>query len=85
MNVVPCARCGYGVYPAEKISCIDQVWHKACFHCEVCKMILSVNNFVSFQKKPFCQAHNPKINTFTSVYETPVNIHVKKQSETFSE
>ncbi|XP_073540774.1 nebulin-related-anchoring protein isoform X2 [Phyllobates terribilis] len=85
MNVVPCARCGYGVYPAEKISCIDQTWHKACFHCEVCKMILTVNNFVSFQKKPFCQAHNPKINTFTSVYETPVNIHVKKQSETFSE
>ncbi|KAM3912515.1 LOW QUALITY PROTEIN: nebulin-related-anchoring protein [Leptodactylus fuscus] len=85
MNVVPCARCGYGVYPAEKINCIDQTWHKACFHCEVCKMILTVNNFVSFQKKPFCQAHNPKINTFTSVYETPVNIHVKKQSETFSE
>ncbi|XP_069610440.1 nebulin-related-anchoring protein [Ranitomeya imitator] len=85
MNVVPCARCGYGVYPAEKISCIDQTWHKACFHCEVCKMILTVNNFVSFQKKPFCQAHNPKINTFTSVYETPVNIHVKRQSEAFSE
>ncbi|XP_069835866.1 nebulin-related-anchoring protein isoform X2 [Dendropsophus ebraccatus] len=85
MNVVPCARCGYGVYPAEKINCIDQTWHKACFHCEVCKMILTVNNFVSFQKKPYCQAHNPKNNTFTSVYETPVNIHVKKQSETFSE
>lgn len=25
MNVQPCARCGYGVYPAEKINCIDQV------------------------------------------------------------
>ncbi|XP_056385336.1 nebulin-related-anchoring protein [Hyla sarda] len=85
MNVVSCARCGYGVYPAEKISCIDQTWHKACFHCEVCKMILTVNNFVSHQKRPYCQAHNPKNNTFTSVYETPVNIHVKKQSETFSE
>ncbi|XP_044130613.1 nebulin-related-anchoring protein-like [Bufo gargarizans] len=62
-----------------------QIWHKACFHCEVCKMILTVNNFVSFQKKPFCQAHNPKINTFTSVYDTPANIHVKRQSDTFSE
>ncbi|XP_068113988.1 nebulin-related-anchoring protein isoform X2 [Hyperolius riggenbachi] len=85
MNVVPCARCGYGVYPAEKINCIDQIWHKACFHCEVCKMILTVNNFVSFQKKPYCQAHNPKNNTFTSIYETPVNIHVKKQSDAVSE
>ncbi|XP_063819401.1 nebulin-related-anchoring protein [Pseudophryne corroboree] len=85
MNVVPCARCGYGVYPAEKLNCIDQTWHKACFHCEICKMILTVNNFVSYQKKPFCQAHNPKNNSFTSVYDTPVNIHVRKQSEAVSE
>eukprot|EP00079_Xenopus_tropicalis_P028234 XP_012823068.2 PREDICTED: nebulin-related-anchoring protein [Xenopus tropicalis] len=63
----------------------NKTWHKACFHCEICKMILTVNNFVSFQKKPFCQAHNPKLNTYTSVYETPVNIHVKKQSEAVSE
>ncbi|KAM9326442.1 nebulin-related-anchoring protein [Gastrophryne carolinensis] len=85
MNVVPCARCGYGVYPAEKINCIDQTWHKSCFHCEVCKMILTVNNFVSYQKKPYCQVHNPKNNTFTSIYETPVNVHAKKQSEAVSE
>lgn len=25
MNVQACSRCGYGVYPAEKISCLDQV------------------------------------------------------------
>nr|XP_033799617.1 nebulin-related-anchoring protein isoform X1 [Geotrypetes seraphini] len=85
MNVNPCARCGFGVYPAEKINCIDQTWHKACFHCEICKMILTVNNFVSYQKKPYCHAHNPRNNTFTSVFETPVNIHAKKQSESVSE
>ncbi|NP_001390109.1 nebulin-related-anchoring protein isoform 6 [Mus musculus] len=78
MNVQACSRCGYGVYPAEKISCIDQTWHKACFHCEVCKMMLSVNNFVSHQKKPYCHAHNPKNNTFTSVYHTPLNLTLKK-------
>ncbi|XP_048464999.1 nebulin-related-anchoring protein [Rhincodon typus] len=77
----PCARCGFGVYPAEKIVCIDQTWHKSCFHCEVCKMILTVNNFVSHQKKPYCQAHNPKVNKFTSVLDTPLNLNVKKQSE----
>ncbi|XP_078499967.1 nebulin-related-anchoring protein [Lissotriton helveticus] len=85
MNVKPCTRCGFDVYPAEKINCIDQTWHKACFHCEVCKMILTVNNFVSYQKKPYCQAHNPKNNTFTSVYETPLNVNAKKQSEAASE
>nr|XP_013797182.1 PREDICTED: nebulin-related-anchoring protein [Apteryx mantelli mantelli] len=85
MNVQPCARCGYGVYPAEKINCIDQIWHKACFHCEICKMMLTVNNFISHEKKPYCHAHNPKNNTFTSVFETPVNINAKKQSEVVSE
>ncbi|XP_057590930.1 nebulin-related-anchoring protein isoform X5 [Hippopotamus amphibius kiboko] len=81
MNVQACSRCGYGVYPAEKISCLDQIWHKACFHCEVCKMMLSVNNFVSHQKKPYCHAHNPKNNTFTSVYHTPLNLNVRKAPE----
>uniref|UniRef100_A0A8U8BJZ9 Uncharacterized protein n=1 Tax=Geospiza parvula TaxID=87175 RepID=A0A8U8BJZ9_GEOPR len=85
MNVQPCARCGYGVYPAEKINCIDQTWHKACFHCEVCKMMLTVNNFVSHEKKPYCQAHNPKNNAFTSVFETPINMNAKKLSEVVSE
>ncbi|NXC16869.1 NRAP protein, partial [Corythaeola cristata] len=85
MNVQPCARCGYGVYPAEKINCIDQTWHKACFHCEVCKMMLTVNNFISHEKKPYCQAHNPKTNAFTSVFDTPININAKKLSEVVSE
>uniref|UniRef100_A0A2K5C7W9 Nebulin-related-anchoring protein n=1 Tax=Aotus nancymaae TaxID=37293 RepID=A0A2K5C7W9_AOTNA len=84
MNVQACSRCGYGVYPAEKISCIDQIWHKACFHCEVCKMMLSVNNFVSHQKKPYCHAHNPKNNTFTSVYHTPLNLEVRTSPEAIS-
>ncbi|XP_066880740.1 nebulin-related-anchoring protein isoform X44 [Kogia breviceps] len=81
MNVQACSRCGYGVYPAEKISCVDQIWHKACFHCEICKMMLSVNNFVSHQKKPYCHAHNPKNNTFTSVCHTPLNLNVRKSPE----
>uniref|UniRef100_A0A8C4UMZ0 Nebulin related anchoring protein n=1 Tax=Falco tinnunculus TaxID=100819 RepID=A0A8C4UMZ0_FALTI len=85
MNVQPCARCGYGVYPAEKINCIDQTWHKACFHCEVCKMMLTVNNFVSHEKKPYCQAHNPKNNAFTSIFETPINMNAKNLSEVVSE
>uniref|UniRef100_A0A8C0V679 Nebulin related anchoring protein n=1 Tax=Cyanistes caeruleus TaxID=156563 RepID=A0A8C0V679_CYACU len=69
MNVQPCARCGYGVYPAEKINCIDQTWHKACFHCEVCKMMLTVNNFVSHEKKPYCQGAYVRNEQFKSVFQ----------------
>uniref|UniRef100_A0A8C9WY48 Nebulin-related anchoring protein n=1 Tax=Sander lucioperca TaxID=283035 RepID=A0A8C9WY48_SANLU len=76
-----CARCGFVVYPAEKINCIDQNWHKACFHCDVCKMVLTANNFVSHKKRPYCSVHNPRNNTFTSVYETPINVNAKKQSK----
>ncbi|KAM8836590.1 nebulin-related-anchoring protein [Spinachia spinachia] len=80
-----CARCGFVVYPAEKINCIDQNWHKGCFHCDVCKMVLTAKNFVSHMKRPYCSVHNPRNNTFTSVYETPININAKKQSKASSE
>ncbi|XP_041939746.1 nebulin-related-anchoring protein [Alosa sapidissima] len=85
MNIQSCARCGFTVYPAEKINCMNQNWHKTCFHCEVCKTVLTAKNFVSHQKRPYCQVHNPKNNTFTSVYETPININAKKQAEAVSE
>ncbi|TSK14755.1 Nebulin-related-anchoring protein [Bagarius yarrelli] len=85
MNIQNCARCGFVVYPAEKVNLIGQNWHKACFHCEICKMVLTANNYISHQKRPYCQVHNPKNNTFTSVYETPVNINAKKQAQAVSE
>ncbi|KAK2099022.1 hypothetical protein P7K49_024473 [Saguinus oedipus] len=47
-------------------------------------MMLSVNNFVSHQKKPYCHAHNPKNNTFTSVYHTPLNLDVRTSPEAIS-
>ncbi|KAL0984541.1 hypothetical protein UPYG_G00142990 [Umbra pygmaea] len=80
-----CARCGFVVYPAEKINCIDQNWHKACFHCDVCKMALTAKNFVSHKKRPYCSVHNPRNNMFTSVYETPINTNAKKQAGVSSE
>uniref|UniRef100_A0A3Q2QI37 LIM and SH3 domain protein 1 n=1 Tax=Fundulus heteroclitus TaxID=8078 RepID=A0A3Q2QI37_FUNHE len=85
LTMQSCARCGFVVYPAEKINCIDQNWHKACFHCDVCKMVLTPNNFVSHKKRPYCSVHNPRNNTFTSVYQTPINIKAKKQSQASSE
>lgn len=48
-------------------------------------MVLTANNFVSHKKRPYCSVHNPRNNTFTSVYETPININAKKQSKASSE
>ncbi|CAM9531149.1 unnamed protein product [Lampetra fluviatilis] len=76
----PCARCDKIVYPTEKVSCLDKVWHKACFHCEVCKMTLQMKNYKGYDKKPYCSAHYPK-QTFTTVADTPENLRLKQQSE----
>lgn len=43
-----CARCGFVVYPAEKINCIDQVNHWA--HWEL-KRLFQI--FEELQKKGF--------------------------------
>lgn len=33
-----------------------QFWHKACFHCESCKMTLNMKNYKGYEKKPYCNA-----------------------------
>ncbi|NXC47220.1 LNEBL protein, partial [Penelope pileata] len=57
-----------------------QYWHKGCFHCEVCKMALNMNNYKGYEKKPYCNAHYPK-QPFTTVADTPENLRLKQQSE----
>ncbi|KAM5134923.1 LIM and SH3 domain protein 1 [Mantella aurantiaca] len=75
-----CGRCGKIVYPTEKVNCLDKFWHKACFHCEICKMTLNMKNYKGYDKKPYCSAHYPK-QSFTTVADTPENLRLKQQSE----
>ncbi|XP_018419095.1 PREDICTED: LIM and SH3 domain protein 1 [Nanorana parkeri] len=75
-----CARCGKVVYPTEKVNCLDKFWHKACFHCDICKMTLNMKNYKGYDKKPYCSAHYPK-QSFTTVTDTPENLRLKQQSE----
>ncbi|XP_033854675.1 nebulette-like isoform X7 [Acipenser ruthenus] len=75
-----CARCGKIVYPTEKVNCLDKYWHKGCFHCEVCKMTLNMNNYKGYDKTPYCNSHYPK-QSFTTVADTPENLRLKQQSE----
>uniref|UniRef100_A0AAX7SXL1 LIM zinc-binding domain-containing protein n=1 Tax=Astatotilapia calliptera TaxID=8154 RepID=A0AAX7SXL1_ASTCA len=90
-----CARCGFVVYPAEKINCIDQNWHKACFHCDVCKMVLTPNNFVSHKKRPYCSVkyteeydgfrHEERVSKYTTFVDPPEVILAKKQGQIVSD
>lgn len=53
-------------------SSLIQYWHKGCFHCEVCKMTLNMNNYKGYEKKPYCNAYvivkNTSLYTFVFIY-----------------
>lgn len=63
----------------EKLNCLDKVWHKGCFNCEVCKMALSMKTYKGYNKLPYCNTHYPTTN-FTAVAETPENLRLKKNT-----
>lgn len=39
-----CPRCQKTVYPAEKLAACSASWHKGCFKCKTCKIILHLLN-----------------------------------------
>ncbi len=67
-----CAKCDKTVYPVEELKCLEKIWHKTCFKCQVCGMTLSMKNYKGFEKLPYCGAHVPKAKA-TVVADTPEN------------
>ncbi|CAG5115494.1 unnamed protein product, partial [Candidula unifasciata] len=65
-----CAKCQKIVYPTEELKCLDKIWHKLCFKCEVCGMTLNMKNYKGFDKLPYCNAHCPTAK-HTQVADTP--------------
>lgn len=65
-----CSKCEKTVYPTEELKCLDKIWHKACFKCEVCGMTLNMKNYKGYDKMPYCSAHYPQTK-HTQVADTP--------------
>lgn len=65
-----CARCNKVVYPIEELKCLDKTWHKTCFKCTECNMVLNMKTYKGFNKSPYCEAHIPKAKA-TTIAETP--------------
>ncbi|XP_002156849.1 LIM and SH3 domain protein 1 [Hydra vulgaris] len=74
-----CYRCEKTVYPVEKLNCLDKIWHKGCFNCEVCHMTLSMKTYQGYEKLPYCNTHYPSTK-FTAVADTPENLRIKKNT-----
>ncbi|XP_071943491.1 LIM and SH3 domain protein 1-like isoform X1 [Antedon mediterranea] len=83
MSGKPCARCTRIVYSMEQLKCLDQIWHKGCFSCEICNTKLTMKNYKGYSKKPYCNAHYPTTK-FTQVADTPENRRVKANTKTIS-
>ncbi|KAL5258418.1 hypothetical protein ACHWQZ_G009051 [Mnemiopsis leidyi] len=79
----PCARCQKTVYPVEKLSVLDKVWHKGCFKCETCALTLTLKTYKGYNKSPYCNVHYPT-TAFTAVADTPENLRLKKQTDNLS-
>ncbi|KAF6029092.1 hypothetical protein EB796_012586 [Bugula neritina] len=65
-----CASCEKTVFPVEELKCLDKIWHKFCFKCQVCNMTLNMKNYKGYDKLPYCNAHYPETK-FTAVADTP--------------
>lgn len=75
-----CAKCSKTVYKAEELKCLDQSWHKPCFKCTECGMVLTMKNYKGFNKQPYCSAHYPQLKA-TTVESTPEQDRLKKNTE----
>eukprot|EP00178_Gracilaria_changii_P006670 TRINITY_DN2163_c0_g1_i1.p1 TRINITY_DN2163_c0_g1~~TRINITY_DN2163_c0_g1_i1.p1 ORF type:complete len:133 (-),score=18.74 TRINITY_DN2163_c0_g1_i1:101-478(-) len=59
MPAEKCTKCGKTVYVVEKLTILDQVWHKWCFKCDVCNCTLNMKNYSAIGGKPYCKVHFP--------------------------
>nr|CAH8851143.1 unnamed protein product [Trichobilharzia regenti] len=52
-----CYDCGKRIYPVDRISTGERVYHKTCFRCATCQRTLLVGNFASLDGVIFCKPH----------------------------
>ena len=56
--MIPCAACGKQLYPLERMTLNNKVFHKqGCARCSTCNTNLTVNNFALSGDKLFCKTH----------------------------
>nr|AEY80360.1 unclassified LIM protein ML200239a [Mnemiopsis leidyi] len=68
----PCARCQKTVYPVEKLSVLDKVWHKGCFKCETCALTLTLKTYKGYNKSPYCNVYNYLSILTTTILTTTI-------------
>ncbi|XP_057701144.1 LIM domain and actin-binding protein 1-like isoform X2 [Corythoichthys intestinalis] len=52
-----CVACNKTVYPLERLSALQHIYHKSCFRCSHCSTKLSLGNFASLHGNVYCKPH----------------------------
>ncbi|KAL6047378.1 LIM and SH3 domain protein 1 [Balamuthia mandrillaris] len=52
-----CAACNKTVYSTEEFKAMEKTWHKPCFRCASCNVMLQQTNYHAFEDQPYCKAH----------------------------
>jgi late competence protein required for DNA uptake (superfamily II DNA/RNA helicase) len=50
-----CDACGKNVYPQEKVTADNRIWHKSCFRCLRCNNVLKLGSFAAMEGKFYCK------------------------------
>ncbi|XP_064634361.1 muscle LIM protein Mlp84B-like [Lineus longissimus] len=50
-----CPRCEKTVYHAEKVNCMNKVWHKSCLRCALCEHVVDSRTAREHDNDLFCQ------------------------------
>ncbi|KAL2911512.1 hypothetical protein HK105_209043 [Polyrhizophydium stewartii] len=52
-----CAVCTKVVYPMEKLTADNKIFHKTCLRCNHCQKVLSLGNYAAIDGTFFCKPH----------------------------
>jgi len=63
-----CFKCTKVVYPGERLAANGKIFHKMCFQCFHCGMILKVSDYANYSEKFYCKAHYIQLFNSTAGY-----------------
>ncbi|KAF1742312.1 hypothetical protein MXB_4078, partial [Myxobolus squamalis] len=73
MQIESCAKCSKTVYP---------IWHKSCFACTECEIVLTTKNAKGFEKNPYVTSDDPRVAAARKAQNTVSNVNYKSISKT---
>lgn len=67
MARVPCHACTKLAYPQERLSVLGRFYHKACFRCTRCALLLTLATFRVRDREPYCSVRTHLLALSSSV------------------